>query len=337
MKDVLVSVVMPVYNSEPFLKEAIDSVLAQSVRDFELILINDGSTDRSEEIIRSYSDPRIRYFFHSNAGVARTLNRGLSLAQGSYIWRHDADDISLPTKLEEELKLLQQNPDIVLCACQVAFMTERGKIAWNYRQPESSWFGNAPFKEVTRQDFAPYSPITHGTVLARRDALLQLDGYRPEFITGEDLDLWLRLIHRHKAVVLNACLSLHRLSANSATKKHGWKNRFFRELSFTYYEQRCLGGIDDLQAGNPPVLPAPPVAAEYQEGRSSAGRLFRPDMLLYYYPLHLDAKDWKGMREILRFSLRDGWRLKSTWRAILFPLMGKKGVAAGVRIKKWFK
>ncbi len=96
MKEVLVSVVMPVYNSEGFLRAAIDSVLAQSASDLELILINDGSTDRSEEIIRSYSDPRIRYFSQPNAGVAKTLNRGLSLAQGTYIWRHDADDISCP-------------------------------------------------------------------------------------------------------------------------------------------------------------------------------------------------------------------------------------------------
>jgi len=336
MKDVLVSVVMPVYNSEPFLKEAIDSVLAQSVADLELILINDGSTDRSERIIRSYSDPRIRYFSQPNAGVARTLNRGLSLATGAYIWRHDADDISLPTKLEEQLKILEQHPDFALCACQVAFMTERGKVAWNYRQPDSSWFGNAPYKEVSREDFAPYSPITHGTVLARREVMLQL-GYRTEFITGEDVDMWLRLIQGHKAVVLNACLSLHRLSGNSATKKHGWKNQFFRELSFKYYEQRCREGKDELESGHPPVLPPAPATPETQTGKPAAGRLFHPDVLLYYYPLHLDAKDWKGMMEIIRFSLRDGWKLKRTWRGILFPLMGKRWVAAGVRIKKWLK
>jgi len=330
----IVSVLMPVYNAAPFLRQALDGILGQTFRDFEVILINDGSADNSEEIIRSYFDPRIRYFSQSNAGVARTLNRGLSLAQGEYIWRHDADDISLPTKLEEELKILQQHPDIALCACQAAFMTERGKVAWNYRQPDSSWFGNTPYKEVGREDFAPYSPITHGTVLARREAMLQL-GYRPEFITGEDVDLWLRLIQGHKAVVLNACLSLHRLSGNSATKKHGWKNQFFRELSFQYYEQRCREGKDDLQAGHPPVLPAPPATAEIPE--IPAGRLFRPDMLLFNYPLHLDAKDWKGMAEIARYSLRDGWKLKRTWQALLFPLIGKKGVAAGVRIKNWFK
>ena len=337
MKDVLVSVVMPVYNSEPFLRAAIDGVLAQSAPDLELILINDGSTDRSEEIIRSYSDPRIRYFSQPNAGVAATLNRGLSLAKGTYIWRHDADDISLPTKLEQQLRLMQRHPDIALCACQVAFMTERGKVAWNYRQPNPSWFGAEPYKEVKREDFAPYSPITHGTVLAKRDVMLQLEGYRPEFITGEDLDLWLRLIQGHKAVVLNACLSLHRLSANSATKKHGWKNEFFRELSFKYYQQRLGGGRDDLQAGNPPVLPAAPAAANATGDKTPAGRLFRPDVLLFTYPLHVDAKDWKGVAEIIRYSVKDGWKLGRTWRSILFPLIGKKVVATGVRIKRGFK
>ncbi len=216
---------------------------------------------------------------------------------------------------------MQQHPDIALCACQVAFMTERGKIAWHYRQPDSAWFGAAPYKEVTREDFAPYSPITHGTVLAKRDVMLELDGYRPEFITGEDVDLWLRLIQRHKAVVLNACLSLHRLSANSATKKHGWKNEFFRELSFAYYDQRQRNGKDDLQSGIPPVLPAPPRSANETDGLSKAGTggIFRSDLLLFTYPLHLDAKDWKGASELIRYSLRDGWKLKRTWRGILFP------------------
>lgn len=332
----LVSILVPVYNAAPFLRQALDSILNQTFRDFELILVNDGSTDSSEQIIRSYSDPRIRLHNQPNAGVAATLNRGLELATGKYIWRHDADDISLPLKLEKEIKFLETHPDYSLCAVQVAFMTESGKPAWSFRQPHDSDFNGAPFLHVERKHFSPYSPITHGTVLMQTSVARDLGGYRQEFITGEDVDLWLRWIQRHKAAVLGECLSLHRLSKNSATKKHGWKNEYFRNLAFRYYEQRLEKGRDDLQAGHPPVVPDN-AAAGTPDRPAGKGRNFRGDLLLYLLPLHVDAKDWKGVSEIVRYSLRDGWKLKRTWRGVLFPLMGKRLVGAGIRVKRLFK
>lgn len=327
---------MPVYNAAPFLKQALDSILAQTYRDFEVILINDGSTDESEAIIKQYSDPRIRYFAQSNAGVAATLNRGLDLATGKYIWRHDADDISLPQKLEKEMQFLESHADYALCAVQVAFMTESGKPAWSFRQPANEYFAGAAFVPVERKHFSPYSPITHGTVLMRTSVARELKGYRNEFITGEDVDLWLRLIQQHQAAVLGECLSLHRLNKNSATRKHGWKNEYFRNLAFRYYDQRQETGQDDLQAG----LPAPtPDAGKTgaPDPPAASGRNYRGDLLLYLLPLHVDAKDWKGTWEIIRYSLHDGWKLTSTWKSILFPLMGKKWVRTGVRIKGLFK
>ena len=330
-----VSVVMPVYNAAPFLKQALDSILAQTYRDFEVIVINDGSTDDSEAIIKRYTDPRIRYFHQPNAGVAATLNRGLSLATGKYIWRHDADDISLPEKLEKEIRFLESHPDYALCAVQVAFMTENGRPAWSFRQPANDYFGGEGFIQVERKHFSPYSPITHGTVLMRTTVAQQLNGYRNEFITGEDVDLWLRLIQRHKAAVLGECLSLHRLNKNSATRKHGWKNEYFRNLAFHYYDQRQEAGQDDVQAGK--AVPTPDAGIAATPDTPAAGTTYRGDLLLYLLPLHLDAKDWKGSWEIIRYSLHDGWKLASTWKSILLPLMGKKLVNTGVRIKKIFK
>ena len=254
----MVTVLMPVYNASKFLKEAIDSILNQTFGDFEFLIINDGSTDNSELIIKGYTDNRIKYHYQSNQGVAVTLNNGLKLATRKYIWRHDADDISLPNKLEEEVRFLEANPEISLCACQVAFMTETGKIAWGYRQPGSEYFQDQPFKNVERNQFNPYSPITHGTVLIKTEVMHALKGYRNEFITSEDVDLWLRFLTEYKGVVLNQCLSLHRLSNASATKLHGWKNEFFRNQAFEYYEQRVENGSDDLQKGISIVLPEAP-------------------------------------------------------------------------------
>ncbi|HKQ33129.1 MAG TPA: glycosyltransferase family A protein, partial [Thermodesulfobacteriota bacterium] len=110
-----VTVLMTVYNGEKFLNEAIDGILNQTFRDFEFLIINDGSTDGSREIIKSYKDPRINLVDNeSNIGLTASLNRGLSLAGGEYIARQDADDISLPERLEKQISILERNPDIAL-------------------------------------------------------------------------------------------------------------------------------------------------------------------------------------------------------------------------------
>ena len=148
-----VSAIMPAYNAEQFIRSAVDSILAQTYEDFELIILNDGSTDNTQSIIEAYSDPRIRLINKENSGVASTLNLGLEEARGKFIWRHDADDISLPRKLEKEMVFLDAHPEFVLCATQVAFMSERGKVAWNKEQPKEGWLGPEAYREVFFEDF----------------------------------------------------------------------------------------------------------------------------------------------------------------------------------------
>lgn len=114
----LVSVILPAYNAERFLKESIDSILAQTYRNFELIVLNDGSTDRTEEIVLSYSDPRIRYVKNEqNLKLIKTLNKGIDLAKGEYIARMDADDVSLPTRFEEEVYKFEEDPTLGIVSC----------------------------------------------------------------------------------------------------------------------------------------------------------------------------------------------------------------------------
>jgi glycosyltransferase involved in cell wall biosynthesis len=330
----LVSVILPVFNAENYLKTAIDSILNQSYPHFELIIINDGSTDGSEQIIRSYKDQRIMYYYQQNAGVAAALNKGISGAKGKYIWRHDADDISLPGRLQLQVEFLESHPEFVLCAMQIAFMTAAGKIAYNYRQPKNIYFQNKEFVEVNRADFDPYSPITHATVLINRQIINEFNGYREFFKTSEDVDLWLRILLRYKMAVLNNCNYFVRLSRNSATQIQGWKNEFFRNLAFKYYEQRVNGSEDDLQRCIYPEIPY-----ENFENKSikEKGKLFRSDLLLFLYPLHLNAKDWKGSWELVRQAMKDGWKSSATWKAIFLPILGKKIVNVGVRLKSFLK
>lgn len=127
MNNCLISIILPAYNAECFLKEAIDSILAQTYTNFELIVLNDGSTDRTEEIILSYDDPRIRYVKNdTNLKLIKTLNKGIDLARGKYIARMDADDISLPTRLEKEYEFMEAHPDAGACSSKVYHL--RGNI-----------------------------------------------------------------------------------------------------------------------------------------------------------------------------------------------------------------
>ena len=120
-----ISVVMPAYNAENYIREAIDSILAQTFRDFEFLIIDDGSTDHTVEIIRSYSDSRIRLYQNErNMGVAATLNRGLDLARGEYIARMDADDISLPERFAKQAAYMDAHPDVAVCGSNIILFSE---------------------------------------------------------------------------------------------------------------------------------------------------------------------------------------------------------------------
>ena len=124
-----ISVVMSVYNGEQFVAQSIESVLRQTFPGFELLIVNDASTDRTREIVTSFRDPRIRIVDNpSNVGLTRSLNRGLALARGRFVARQDADDLSLPTRLAEQLAFMRANPGVALVGTQARVMDARGRV-----------------------------------------------------------------------------------------------------------------------------------------------------------------------------------------------------------------
>ena len=324
---------MPAYNASAFIREAVDSILAQTFGDFELIILNDGSTDDTQAIVESYDDERIRLVNKVNSGVASTLNEGLKLAKGEFIWRHDADDISLPQKLERQIQFMEEHPEFDLCATQIAFMTERGKVAWDKRQPKTAWFQEQPFREIFFEDFNPYSPVTHATVLLRRDSEVLSSGFRTAFKTAEDVDLWLRALHQSRLVVLADCDYLVRLSGGSATAVHGWKNHFYRELAKEFYLVRQKGEQDQLEKTGQIIEPVPPKNTTAPEALPPPGRQFRGDLLGFHYSVVINARDWSEIALIIRMAVRDGWRLKRTYRGIVFPILPNGIVRTGVWLK----
>ena len=220
-KNPRVSVLMPVYNGERYVREALDSILQQSFSGFEFIIINDGSTDHSAKIVQSYDDPRIRYFENEqNIGLTRSLNRGLSLARAPYVARMDADDVSLPQRLARQIDFLDTHPKVGVVGSAVQFIDERGKAYRMWRSLSAH--------EALRWCLCLYDPIMHPTVMMRRDVVGQVGGYNPDMVTAEDYDLWRRsseVTHLSNLQDVLLYLRKHEASVTSNLLPEHWQNR----------------------------------------------------------------------------------------------------------------
>ncbi len=208
----LVTVLMPIYNGEAFVAEAVESILDQTFQDFEFLVIDDGSTDKSVEIVERYDDPRIRLIRNEqHKELIRTLNRGLELAQGKYVARMDADDISLPDRLERQVGFLEANADVGACGTWVVLMGDREGEIWRY--PESS--------EGVLCRLLFHASLAHPTVCMRREvfdqhALRFDEGYQH----AEDYELWGRASEVISLANIGSVLLRHRIHAKSVTQKH---------------------------------------------------------------------------------------------------------------------
>ncbi len=189
---------MPVYNSELYIREAIDSILNQTFSDFEFIIIDDASTDKSVEIIQSYTDSRIQLIVKpQNSGYTNSLNYGLKIAKGEYIARMDSDDISLPTRFEKQVAYLDRNPDVVLCGANYTIIGTDNV----YKLTENN--------DEIQMYFITDNCIAHPVVMLRNSVLKKYAIlYDVTKEPAEDFDLWVRLfnygkLHNLQEVLLN--------------------------------------------------------------------------------------------------------------------------------------
>lgn len=179
----MISVLLPVFNSEKYLKEAIQSILNQTFENFELIIINDRSTDNSLRIIKSYLDPRIKLISNrKNMGVAKSLNRGLNMAKGKYIIRMDADDVCLKGRFKKQVKFLENNPKIGICGTWVHVF---GTTNYLWQSPVDH--------KMIRARMLFESSIAHPSVIMRR-SFLQKNKivYEEKYVHAQDFALWVR-------------------------------------------------------------------------------------------------------------------------------------------------
>jgi glycosyltransferase involved in cell wall biosynthesis len=221
--EVPVTVLMPVYNCANYVGEAVESILAQTYRDFEFLIVNDGSTDASEHVIRAFGDPRVRIISQRNAGVSQALNTGIAHARGKFIARFDADDICMPTRLEEQMNFMLGHKDHVMVGSDAEYVSDAGEHIFSYTSPAHA---DAEIRERIYQR----NPFIHSAVLLPKQLLVECGGYDPRAHTFEDHLLWVKVIARGKVHNIPRPLVKVRLNPQSVTTDERLRGRRFLAL-----------------------------------------------------------------------------------------------------------
>lgn len=198
-----VTVLMTAYNCERFIRDSVGSVLGQTYHDFELLIVDDASTDGTFDILSSFDDARIRILRNeSNRGVAYSRKKALANALGEYVAILDADDISLPSRLEEQIGYLDENPSVALVGSANYVMDDNGNII-------DKWAASIP-AHVIRWKLLFGNCLCHSTVMFRRQAAIEVGGYDESVFAGEDFDFYVRMALRHDIAALDSVLALWR-------------------------------------------------------------------------------------------------------------------------------
>ena len=206
-----VSVVMAVYNERSHLEEAVQSILNQTFEDYEFIIINDGSTDGSREVLERFADQdsRIRLVHQENQGLALSLNRGISMASGRYVARMDGDDVSYPQRFERQVRFLRGHPEVGVLGTKVKYIDVNGQVNGEWPLPtdpdEIAWhllFNNC---------------LAHSSVMARRAILEELNGYAEWMPVAQDYELWTRVVNHWRITNLPVTLLKLRRHEGSVT------------------------------------------------------------------------------------------------------------------------
>jgi glycosyltransferase involved in cell wall biosynthesis len=185
---------MGVYNGERHVQQAIFSILAQDYENYELIIINDGSTDNSLAKIKQIQDPRIIIIDQENQGLTKSLNNGLKIAKGDLIARQDADDISLINRFSTQIKAFEVDSELGLLGCSMYISNSRGTFNEIFHYPCS-------YLDIKQAIFS-YNPFIHGAMMIRKELLVEVGGYNEDFRYVQDYELWSRLVFKIKCANL---------------------------------------------------------------------------------------------------------------------------------------
>lgn len=200
---------MPVYNGGQYLAESVKSILKQSFKEFEFIIINDGSNDQSPAILEDFAkkDDRIRLIHQDNMGLIKTLNKGIYFSSGKYIARMDADDISLPDRLQKQIAFLENHPEVGFVGTGCHIIDETSSVIGERIYPVRD--------EELRKALISYNPFIHSSIMIRREVFDKVGVYDENRLRVEDYELWLRAERYFKLANLDDILLLYRIRQDS--------------------------------------------------------------------------------------------------------------------------
>lgn len=246
MRQPKVSVVIPVLNGERYLREAIESVLAQNLENLEIVVIDDGSTDGTSVILQEYAnDNRVHIHRQTNQGLVAALNASLRIAQSNYIARLDADDVCMPGRLSTQLRYLECHPEVLAVGGAIEMIDEHGHSKGRRGYPVGQVAATiGMLKGCT---------LAHPAVMMRKDAVMNVGGYRTVFKYAEDYDLWLRLIERGHVDNLAEVLIKYRIHPESVTQKHGISQSLAAASALVAHRRRVQGLPDPFDSLESPL------------------------------------------------------------------------------------
>lgn len=292
-ENIYLSVVMSVFNEEKYVAAAIKSILSQTYPYFEFIIINDGSTDNSESVIKSFVDERIVYKKISKVNFSKALNEGIALAKYDYIARMDADDISIPDRLEKQVNYIKKNPGVNVLSCGYALFKNK-KISHIKYLPEK----NTEIKKELNYS----SAVCHaGSVYSKRH-IEKFGGYNENLDCLEDIDLWLRIREETVFHNLKEALYMIRLKENSMTSMEARKPKiFFRDIYFKNFNPQYFKSQNAAKAKYAVLLFKFSSVKDFREYSLREKILFFPEVFLLFLWSFLSSKNilewlrWKAI------------------------------------------
>lgn len=280
-----VSVIMPVYNGAGYLAYAIESILSQTFKNFELLIINDGSTDNSEAIIRGCHDNRIRYLSQPNIGLTRTLNRLIEEAKHPLLARMDQDDWSHPDRLRQQVDFLLTRPLVKMCGSWIQTIDTKNNPVYKHKYPVTN--------HAIQEEMLLSNPFAHGSVMIRKEPDVF---YRTEYNDAEDIDHWARHCMHHSVANIPATLYHWRVNPEGITHSRVEQQQAAAKKVRAYYQSWYLKNTSQ-------ELPA---AEEMQRERHYSGRLtlFNRKRALIKIFRHANRSDlvkreWRYLRNVL--------------------------------------
>lgn len=215
----LVSIIIPTYNKEEYIKKALESVLNQTYKEIEVIVIDDGSIDNTQEIVKSFNNTRIIYIWQENKGAAAARNTGIKKAQGKYIAFLDSDDLWLKEKLEKQVRFLEENPEMGLLGTGCYQINYKREIMGKKIFPTKN--------KVLQGILIKYNPFIQSSVMVRKEVFDKIDSYDESFSQSEDYELWLRIAKYYKIANLPELLVMKRYYPESLSPSKDREQLFF--------------------------------------------------------------------------------------------------------------